>query len=116
MNFHLDPSSRDTTSAAAERQSPEHEFNIRSYLNITHHWSFDSSFYFVGRLPAYQVPSYFRLDSRLAWRPIRSLELSVTGQNLLTPRRFEFGNIDEVIATQPERAVLGKIVWSFGGL
>jgi iron complex outermembrane receptor protein len=116
MNLHLNPTSQDVSSLAEEGQSPEHQFNIRSYLNITHNWFFDNSLYFVGRLPAYQVPSYFRLDSRLAWRPMRSLELSVTGQNLLSPRRFEFGNVDQVVATQPERGVVGRITWSFPGL
>src|SRR5579875_1361018 len=116
MNLHLNPTSQDVSSLAEEGQSPEHQFNIRSYLNITHNWFFDNSLDYVSRLPAYQVPSYFRLDSRLAWRPIRSLELSVAGQNLLSPRRFEFANVDQVVATQPERAVVGRITWSFPGL
>ncbi len=85
MNLHLNPTSQDTSSVAEEGQSPEHEFNIRSYLNLTRNWFFDNSLYYVSRLPAYQVPSYFRLDSRLAWRATKSLELSVSGQNLLSP-------------------------------
>ena len=56
---------------------------------------------------------YTRLDSRLAWHLGESLELSLVGQNLLRSRHFEFGNIDEFIATRPERAVLGRISWSF---
>ena len=113
MNLYADPSSLDTTSAAADRQSPRHQFNVRSYLNLTRNWSFDNSLYYVGSLPAYQVPSYYRLDSRLAWHVGESVELSVVGQNLLNPRRFEFGNNDLVIATQPERSVFGRVTWSF---
>ena len=113
MNLNLKPSSRDTTSLNAEKQSPEHEFNVRSYLNLGRGFSFDNSLYFVSSLPYFQVPSYARLDSRFAWHTGESFEASVVGQNLLGPRHFEFGNNNQLIVTQPERAVFGKITWTF---
>jgi iron complex outermembrane receptor protein len=122
MNLHLDPNSQDRNSTAAERVSPAHQFNIHSYFDITRKWSFDNSFYYVASLSGFQfssyaptvdVPSYVRLDSRLAWQIDKSVEASVVGQNLLSPWHFEFGNIDQFISTQPERSVFGEMRWSF---
>jgi iron complex outermembrane receptor protein len=113
MNLHPKATSRDPNATAAERQSPQHQFNIRSYLNIRRNLLFDNSLYYVSGLPGLRVPAYTRLDSRLAWRAGESLEFSVAGQNLLQSRHFEFGNIDEFIAIRPERAVLARITWSF---
>jgi hypothetical protein len=41
------------------------------------------------------------------------MEVSVTGQNLFSPRHFEFGNADELMANGPMRAVFGEIKWRF---
>jgi hypothetical protein len=41
------------------------------------------------------------------------LELSVAGQNLLTPRHIEFANANQVHVTQVERSVVGKLTWRF---
>jgi iron complex outermembrane receptor protein len=53
------------------------------------------------------------VDSRLAWRVSKSIELSVVGQNLLTPLHAEFHNAFEVRRTLVERSVFGKITWRF---
>jgi iron complex outermembrane recepter protein len=114
MNLHPSPTSQDMNSPSSqERESPEHEFSLRSYLDLTHSLSFDNSLYYVGRLPYYQVPAYTRLDSRFAWHTGESFEASIVGQNLLGPRRFEFGRNNQFIPTQSERAVFGRITWTF---
>jgi iron complex outermembrane recepter protein len=113
MNLHPKPTSRDPAATALEHESPQHQFNLRSYLNIRRNLFLDNSLYYVSSLPGFKVPAYARLDSRLAWRAGESLEFSIVGQNLLQSRHFEFGDIDEFIATRPERAVLGRITWSF---
>jgi hypothetical protein len=43
----------------------------------------------------------------------KSIELSVVGQNLLTPLHAEFHNAFEVRRTLVERSVFGKITWRF---
>ena len=115
MNLHQGPTSQDATAPfTQDRESPANELSVRSYLNITHSLSFDNSLYFVGRLPYFQVPAYTRLDSRLAWHTGESFEASIVGQNLLDPRHFEFGaGTNQFIPTQAERAVFGKITWTF---
>jgi hypothetical protein len=50
---------------------------------------------------------------RLGWRIGESLELSLVGQNLLTPHHFEFSNAFEVNHTEVERSALVKVTWRF---
>jgi iron complex outermembrane recepter protein len=113
MKIGLDPSSRDTSTAASVGYSPKHQAQLRSTLDLPHHLEWDTSVYFVGALRYGPVPSYTRLDTRLGWRAGESLELSVVGQNLLTPRHIEFGGANQVHVTQVERSVVGKVTWRF---
>jgi iron complex outermembrane recepter protein len=46
---------------------------------------------YVSALPAQQVGGYQTADIRLAWRPSRSVEFSISGQNLLQPHHAEYG-------------------------
>ena len=42
--------------------SPQNQFQIRSYLDLSHNIEFSSTLYYVDRLPNQTAPSYFRLD------------------------------------------------------
>ena len=57
------------------------------------------------------VPSYCEMDARLGWRPVKQLELSIVGQNLLHDRHPEYGagpTTEEIV-----RGVYGKVAWRF---
>lgn len=108
-----DQESQDSTAQAVEGDSPKHQFQFRSLLNLNHNLDWDSSLYYVGALRGGSFPGYTRLDSRLGWRIGESLELSLVGQNLLTPRHFEFANAFEVNHTSVPRSVVGRITWRF---
>jgi iron complex outermembrane receptor protein len=56
------------------------------------------------------VPSYWELDSRVAWHPTARLELSIVGQNLLHDHHPEYG-YPSPARVEIERSVFGKIVW-----
>jgi iron complex outermembrane receptor protein len=115
MRLQLYPSALDNSQApAAAGQSPRHQFQVQSYLTLPRKFDFDSSLYYVDRLPVLNTPSYVRVDARLAWHPAGFLELSVVGQNLLDARHFEFTNIaDQTQASQVKRSVYGKVTWRF---
>jgi iron complex outermembrane receptor protein len=98
---------------AVEGNSPKHQIQIRSSLNLPRQVEFDAAMYSVGGLPTQKVPSYTRLDLRLGWRPVEALGLSVAVQNLLEDRRPEYGTGEGVTATQVERSAYGKITWGF---
>jgi iron complex outermembrane receptor protein len=58
------------------------------------------------------VPSYFELNSRLAWRATRQLELSVAGQNLLHARHPEYG-YPSPTRVDIDRSVYAKVTWRY---
>ena len=115
MNLHAEPGSLDTNSPLAVGNSPRHQFQIRSSIDLPQHFEFDSGLYYVGRLSALDVSNHARVDARLGWRPGRSWELSVVGQNLLEPRHLEFfyNSDTPVQSTEIQRSVFGEIRWWF---
>jgi iron complex outermembrane receptor protein len=70
--------------------SPHHELSIRSDLDLPHKFQVDAAFYYVGSLNVDGVQAYPRLDLRLGWKFMEREELSLVGQNLLSPRHLEF--------------------------
>jgi len=113
MKNGLAPSSHAASIKALADCSPKHQAQLRSTLDLPHRLEWDTSAYYVGALGNGPVPSYTRLDTRLGWRVDESVELSVACQNLLTPRRFEFGDGTPVHVTQVERSIVGKVTWRF---
>jgi iron complex outermembrane recepter protein len=98
----------------ASYDSPARQWQVRSSLNLPHRLEFDTALYYTGRLPQLEVPSYFRLDSRLGWHLSRSVEVSVTLQNLLDNRHPEFSDLEGgVPSTQIRRSAYAKVTWQF---
>jgi iron complex outermembrane receptor protein len=80
--------------------SPENQFQIHSYFDITRNLQFNTSAYYVQGLPRFSegprqqnVPEYFRLDMGLTWRFRENMSVTVGGQNILQKRHAESGNI-----------------------
>jgi iron complex outermembrane receptor protein len=111
----LDPSSLDVfTISELNSGSPRNQFQIRSYLDLPHRFTLDTSLYRVGRLAAGSIPAYTRFDTHLGWRLNKWTELSVVGQNLFDPRHPEFqALVQTVVTTQARRSVYGKVTWRF---
>jgi iron complex outermembrane recepter protein len=108
------PPGTDPASVIAEGESPSHQLYLRSSLDLPRGLELDLMARYVDELPAPAVDSYTSLDLRLGWRPLRRLELSLVGQNLLEETHVEFA--PEVIPTLPtgvERGVYGKLAWRF---
>ena len=59
------------------------------------------------------VPSYTRIDTRLARRFGEFVEISIVGQNLLAPKHSEFADNEGVLHSLIARSVFGKIVRRF---
>jgi iron complex outermembrane receptor protein len=113
MAIFRDPSSVDVQAQTIPGSVPRHQFQIRSSLQLTRSLEWDSSLFHIGRLAYGGIPRYTRVDSRLALRLGESLEFSVSGQNLLTPRHAEFPDELGASHTVIERSVFGKVVWRF---
>ena len=115
MNLRTDPGSHDTFSVAdIEGSSPRHQAQLRSSVNLRHGLGWDTSIYFVDRLPEHQVPSYTRLDTQLIWRSTERLEWSLVGKNLLQDLHVESDDIaTSVQSSQARRSVYVKFTWTF---
>jgi iron complex outermembrane recepter protein len=113
MDLWVSKSSRDTNSTQIADKSPQHQFNIRSYLNISPQLEFDTLLYFVDSLPGYDIDSYIRMDAYLRWLPRDNLEFAVGIQNMLDSQHQEFSSREGIIPTEVEREVYGKITWRF---
>jgi iron complex outermembrane receptor protein len=113
MKVTPDATSGDAAVATTGGYSPQHQAQLRSSVKLSRTLEWDTSAYYVGRLTNGPVPAYTRLDTRLGWTLRERTYLSVSGQNLLTPRHFEFLNGYQVHPTEVERSIVGKITWRF---
>jgi iron complex outermembrane receptor protein len=89
----------DLTAKPTGTASPQQQASFRSSFAFDKAVDLDLWLRYVDRItttgyPDFSVlttiPSYVTLDARLAWRPVRDVELSVIGQNLLDSRHPEF--------------------------
>lgn len=114
MTVKRDASSQDPAIEQIPGDSPQHQIQIRSLLNLRRNVEWDSSLMYVSALGHLAIPGYIRLDSRLGWRLGEFVEISLVGQNLLTPRHLEFFDASgTILHTEVERSIFGKITWRF---
>ena len=96
--------------------TPEHQIQVRSSMDLTPRLAWDASIGYAGALRdegTGPTPGYTRVDTRLGWKVGEFIEISMVGQNLLTSRHAEFPDVYPVHHTQVERSVFGKITWHF---
>jgi iron complex outermembrane recepter protein len=107
----LNPGSQDFSAVDAAGDSPRHQFQIHSQLNLPKRSEFDASLYRVSHLVDQSIPGYTRLDVRLGWRGGESWDVDLVGQNLLTPRHLEFVNNTGLVPTYAPRQVFARLTW-----
>ena len=112
INLKDEPGFTDTVTLKTLRgSSPSQQAFIQSLINLPHHFEFDQSFRYVDSLHAQAVRAYTTADARIGWNPLKSLSLSVNGQNLFQPHHAEFG-IDPSPTVQIKRGIYAKLVWT----
>lgn len=115
MLLNLTPGSTDTASAKAGGQTPNHQFYVRSGVDLWRTIEADITYRFVASLPALGVGSYSSVDARLGWKLSSTLEFSLVGRNLLEPH-LEFvpdlsdGMVGESLV---KREGYAKLSWRF---
>jgi iron complex outermembrane receptor protein len=117
-HLHVKPGQIDINDALNETADPQHQFSLRSSLNLPRHTEFDTALRWVDTLHTNDgavvgtVPSYFELDSHLAWHASDRLEFAIVGQNLLHNRHPEYG-FPEPSRVEIERTAYGKFTWRY---
>jgi iron complex outermembrane recepter protein len=121
-HLHVKPGETDATGATNETADPQQQFALRSAMDLAHDVQFNAALRWVDELHINNgptggavygiVPSYFELDSRVAWHATRQLELSIAGMNLLHPYHTEYG-FPSPAREQIARSVFGRVAWSY---
>jgi len=105
--------SLDPTAEGQEKDTPAHQFHVRSRVDLPWHFAFDTAVYWVDNVSNQNVSDYARLDARLGWHPRPSLELSLAGQNLAQRSHDEFGPSFTALPTSVPRSFYGKVTWHY---
>lgn len=114
MNFRNVVSGNAASTATTIGTSPRNQFQVHSYVNLPRSWEWDTFVYRVGRLATDNIPAYVRVDTRIGWRFAEGASISLVGQNLLRPRRSEFGSsTGNIRTTQVRRSTYAKFIWTF---
>jgi iron complex outermembrane receptor protein len=110
-DLRLEPGSTDPVGTNNETlaNDADHEWMLRSSLDLRRDLEFDASIRRVGSLPNPAVPDYTAVDARLAWRPGEKLELAATVQNLFDEGHPEFGPVTS--RSDLPRSVFIQALW-----
>lgn len=104
--------STDVGGAAALGNDPRHTVKLRSSWRVTDDVDFDLGWRYVSALAFLPtVPSYSAADVRLAWRPAKALEVSVTGSDLFNGGHVEFD--EHGLPARIPRAYYAQVRWEF---
>ena len=94
-----------------EVKIPRNSGFLSSYYTLKENIDIDLSYYYTGHINTRSRIQ--RVDLRLAYRPTKSIELSLVGTNLFDSKHTE-GSAEATRAnTNIERAVMGKISYQF---
>ena len=113
MQLHASDSSTSVSPDAAEGNSPHHQFSIRSSMDVLDDIQLDTTLRYVDNLPNQNIDSYTEMDIRVAWMPVKNLELSVVGQNLLNSQHAEYTDNIFSMPMEVQRGFYGKFSWSY---
>lgn len=118
-DIHVKPGRSDFNNGFNETADPKHQFSLRSSMDLPRNIEFDAALRWVDSFeynnsgaPA-TVPSYVELQVRLGWRPMKNLEVSIVGQNLVHDHHLEYVISNPNPREEIVRAVCGKVAWHF---
>lgn len=111
LDFHRTSGSRATSVGSSEGNDPNWMFVAHSMVDLPWRMKFDAVFRYVSDLPSPATPAYFTVDLRLAWSPVKNLEVAVVGRDLLDDHHPEFSGT--TLTREVERSVFATLKWSY---
>jgi len=85
------------------------ELKLTSSMSLPGGVDLDTTFRHVGALPDPALPAYWEMSARIGWQLTSTLQLSVTGSNLLHARHLE---LPLPYGEYIDRSVFARIDWS----
>ena len=107
-------SKSDPSGVGAEKTAPQHQVSVRSNYDFSEKLQLNLWLRYRSGIGFYNIPGYVTMDAKLAYRPVKNIELFVVGQNLFSQHHREFVSefIPFVPATIP-RGVYAGAQWRF---
>ena len=99
--------------------SPQQRLSVRSAISPWENIELDVLFRYVDTNIARSsfgttvIKDYVSMDVRLAWQPVKDIELSLVGQNLLAEQHLEYRQEILTTPTEIDRGMYGKLTWHF---
>ena len=109
QRLELDQGSASLGGVAAAGNDPKHWFHIGASFDVGTQQEFDIRMRRVGALPSPPVPAYTAVDVRYSWKFSKSIELSLSVQNLFDRAHPEWGVPGS--RAEIERAFFVKALW-----
>ena len=94
-----------------DRICPRHQALLRASIDLTPTIELDLIGRYVDAIEDWDIGAYGELDARLAWWAASTLELSVTGRNLLQDHHAEHGSEIGTPYTEIERGAYLEATW-----
>jgi iron complex outermembrane receptor protein len=113
VDLHKDSGSSDTLLNPDENSTPRNLLNLRSYYSFSNQIELDNSVYFVDNVKKADTDAYIRFDTRIGWKPVNDIELSLVGQNLFDNKHKEYSKPLYGVVEEVPRTVYGKVTYSF---
>ncbi|HNP27303.1 MAG TPA: TonB-dependent receptor, partial [Nitrosomonas sp.] len=104
----------DPTTGSADKVSPQHQLSLRSNYDISEKLQINLWLRYTSKLAFYDIPDHVTMDAKLAFKPVKNVELFLVGQNLFSEHHREF--VSDIIPSMPARIPRGIYVgaqWRF---
>ncbi|HNJ92847.1 MAG TPA: TonB-dependent receptor [Nitrosomonas sp.] len=104
----------DPTTGGAAKVNPQHQFSVRSNYDISDRLQFNLWLRYTSAIGFYNIPGFVTMDTKLAFKPVKDVELFLVGQNLFSEyhREFVSDNIPSIPALIPRGIYVGAR-WQF---
>ena len=109
--LHLDSDSTDPSFENNENDFPQNQIKFRSSIDLPYNIELDHFIYFVDNLGG--IEEYIRFDTRIGWRPFKTVTFSLTGQNLLDSYHQEYFSGLYTPSVEIGRTIFGQIKVTF---
>ncbi len=113
MRLHGPNSGQAINSEIAGKEVPTQQLNLRARWNVTQNLTFDPTLYYTGAQRALGVPEYWLLNTRLGWKIVDGLQVSLVGQDLLHGSHREFTSSNDTTNPVIGRSFYGNLTWRF---
>ncbi len=104
----------DPTTGGAAQTNPQHQASLRSNYDISDRLQLNLWLRYTSAIGFYNIPGYVTMDTKLAFKPVKDVELFLVGQNLFSEYHREF--VSDTIPWVPAaiaRGIYAGARWQF---